>query len=83
MTLGSLVAFQSLMASFSEPVTGFVNYVGGFQTIRGALDRLEDVYNYPLDITGKALSADRFPPKLTGGIELRNIQFGYSIWSHH
>ena len=79
LTLGSLVAFQSLMASFSEPVTSFVNYLGGFQTIRGSLDRLEDVYNYPLDITGKNLTTEGFPPKLTGAIELRNIHFGYSI----
>jgi NHLM bacteriocin system ABC transporter peptidase/ATP-binding protein len=80
LTLGSLVAFQSLMASFSEPVTELVNYVGGFQTIKGALERLEDVYNYPLENSDKAaLAADRFPPKLTGRIELDNIRFGYSI----
>lgn len=80
LTLGSLVAFQSLMASFSEPVGELVNYVGGFQTIKGALERLEDVYNYPLDKSDrKLLAADRFPPKLTGRVELGNIQFGYSI----
>ena len=56
LTLGSLVAFQSLMASFSGPVTELVNYVGSFQTIKGALERLEDVYNYPLDKSGKASS---------------------------
>jgi ABC-type bacteriocin/lantibiotic exporter with double-glycine peptidase domain len=80
LTLGSLVAFQSLMASFSGPVTELVNYVGNFQTIRGALERLEDVYNYPPDKSGKAVvAADRFPPKLTGRVELDNVQFGYSI----
>ena len=52
LTLGSLVAFQSLMASFSEPVTDLVNYFGSLQTIKGALERLEDVYNYPLDNSG-------------------------------
>lgn len=80
LTLGSLVAFQSLMASFSEPVTELVNYAGSVQTIKGALERLEDVYNYPLDRSDrKLLAADRFPPKLTGRVELDNIQFGYSI----
>ena len=48
LTLGGLVAFQSLMASFSEPITALVNQVGSFQTIKGGLERLEDVYNYPL-----------------------------------
>jgi NHLM bacteriocin system ABC transporter peptidase/ATP-binding protein len=80
LTLGSLVAFQSLMASFSGPVTELVNYVGNFQIIRGALERLEDVYNYPPDKSGKAVvAAGRFPPKLTGRVELDNVQFGYSI----
>src|SRR5271168_4717798 len=80
LTLGSLVAFQSLMASFSGPVTELVNDVGNFQTIRGALERLADVYNYPPDKSGHdVVAADRFPPKLTGRVELDNVQFGYSI----
>ncbi len=80
LTLGSLVAFQSLMASFSAPVTDLVNHIGSFQVIKGALERLEDVYNYPLDNSGKdTVAPDRFPPKLTGRIELSNLQFGYSV----
>jgi NHLM bacteriocin system ABC transporter peptidase/ATP-binding protein len=80
LTLGGLVAFQSLMASFSEPVTELVNYVGNLQTIKGGLERLEDVYNYPLgNSVNPAVAPQRFPPKLTGRVELDNIQFGYSI----
>src|SRR5258707_6875607 len=80
LTLGGLVAFQSLMASFSGPVTELVNYVGNLQTIKGGLERLEDVYNYPLgNSETPAVAPERFAPKLTGRIELSNIQFGYSI----
>ena len=79
LTLGSLIAFQSLMASFSEPVNELVNYVGSFQTIKGALERLEDVYNYPVDNSSRAVATDRFPPKLAGRVELHNVQFGYSV----
>jgi NHLM bacteriocin system ABC transporter peptidase/ATP-binding protein len=79
LTLGGLVAFQSLMASFSEPITVLVNQVGAFQTIKGGLERLEDVYNYPFDKGASTVSPDRFPPKLVGRIELKNVQFGYSI----
>ena len=80
LTLGSLVAFQSLMASFSEPVATLVNYVGSFQTIKGALDRLEDVYNYPLNDATKTGAQERtFPAKLAGSIEFRDVQFGYSV----
>ena len=80
LTLGSLVAFQSLMASFSDPVTDLVNYAGSLQTIKGAIERLEDVHNYPLgNSPARTVAAAAFPPKLPGGIELSNIQFGYSI----
>ena len=80
LTLGSLVAFQSLAASFAEPFGNLVNYFGGLQTIKGALERLEDIYKYPLRSAPLDRAArDDFPPKLAGSVELRNISFGYSI----
>ncbi|MGY3483067.1 NHLM bacteriocin system ABC transporter peptidase/ATP-binding protein [Bradyrhizobium sp. USDA 4011] len=80
LTLGSLVAFQSLAANFSEPFENLVNYFGGLQTIKGALERLEDIRKYPLRPTpplGNVI--DSVPPKLAGRVELRNISFGYSV----
>ncbi|MDI1262460.1 MAG: NHLP family bacteriocin export ABC transporter peptidase/permease/ATPase subunit [bacterium] len=80
LTLGGLIAFQSLMASFSEPVTDLVNYVGNLQTLKGGFERLEDVYNYPLGKADKpAADISQFPPKLTGRIDIREVQFGYSV----
>jgi ABC-type bacteriocin/lantibiotic exporter with double-glycine peptidase domain len=79
LSLGGLIAFQSLMASFSAPIVTLVQSVEGFQTIKGALERLEDVYNYPLDVAQQSPpSPDRTPPKLVGRLELDNMQFGYS-----
>ena len=79
LTLGGLVAFQSLMASFAEPITALVNQVGSFQVIKGGLERLEDVYNYPREERVRnAARADPLPPKLAGRIELSNVEFGYS-----
>jgi NHLM bacteriocin system ABC transporter peptidase/ATP-binding protein len=77
LTLGGLVAFQSLMASFSEPVVELVNQAGSFQVIKGALERLEDVYRYPHSVAAPR-SIEQFPSKLTGRVEMRNLQFGYS-----
>jgi NHLM bacteriocin system ABC transporter peptidase/ATP-binding protein len=80
LTLGGLVAFQSLMASFSDPITTLVNQVGSFQTIKGGLERLEDVYNYPLELrAGGDVAEASLQPKLTGRIELNKVRFGYSI----
>jgi NHLM bacteriocin system ABC transporter peptidase/ATP-binding protein len=80
LTLGSLVAFQSLAANFSEPFANLVNYFGGVQTIKGALERLDDVYKYPLrSRPSQQFETDAFPPKLAGKIELRNMSFGYAV----
>ncbi len=79
LTIGSLVAFQSLMMSFAAPINGLVQFAAAFQTIKADLARLEDVMNYPLDtVSRRPHSAQRVPSKLTGRIELRDIQFGYS-----
>ena len=79
LTLGSLVAFQSLAASFSEPFANLVNYFGSLQTIKGALERLEDVYKYPLETRmGGDAAAAEMSPKLAGRLELRQVNFGYS-----
>jgi NHLM bacteriocin system ABC transporter peptidase/ATP-binding protein len=79
LTLGGLVAFQSLMASFSGPITSLVQLAGSFQTIAGGLARLDDVYNYPAQAShGSQASPGDIPPKLVGRIELKDVQFGYS-----
>ena len=79
LTIGSLVAFQSLASSFSEPFANLVNYLGSLQTIKGTLERIDDVYKYPLEsrMGGDAAAAE-MPPKLAGRIELRQVNFGYS-----
>ncbi|BAE81962.1 NHLP family bacteriocin export ABC transporter peptidase/permease/ATPase subunit [Desulfitobacterium hafniense] len=91
MTIGMLVAFQSLMSSFMTPVTGLVGLGAELQEMTGEMNRLDDVLNYPLgrnqgDQGGQGgqedLGGTAEPPagqKLSGYVELRNITFGYSI----
>jgi NHLM bacteriocin system ABC transporter peptidase/ATP-binding protein len=78
LTLGGLVAFQSLAANFSEPFANLVNYFGSLQAIKGALERLEDVYRYPVELQQPADTTADLPPKLAGRIELQKVSFGYS-----
>jgi NHLM bacteriocin system ABC transporter peptidase/ATP-binding protein len=76
LTIGGLVAFQSLMASFSAPVTNLVQSATGLLAIKGDLARLEDVFNYPAE--------PPVPPrqgqvrKLSGRIEISDLTFSYS-----
>jgi NHLM bacteriocin system ABC transporter peptidase/ATP-binding protein len=79
LTIGSLVALQSLAFSFAEPIKGLVQHAGAFQAVKADLTRIEDVFNYPVDVADRpvAVSEDA-PPKLSGRIQLSNIRFGYS-----
>jgi len=82
LTIGMLVAFQSLMTSFLEPVNGLVSLGSQLQEMEGDMSRLDDVLQYPVDgQTKEDLSAgDTKVPcqKLDGYIELRDMTFGYS-----
>lgn len=82
MTIGMLVAFQSLMASFMTPVTAFVELGTQLQEIEGEMSRLDDVLKYPVDQEAEGELEDTTPytgQKLEGYIELRRITFGYSL----
>jgi ABC-type bacteriocin/lantibiotic exporter with double-glycine peptidase domain len=82
LTMGMLIAFQSLMSSFVDPVNRMVDMGGKLQQVRGDLGRLDDVLNYPVapEMRDVAMVPEPVPgqPKLVGYLELRNITFGYS-----
>jgi NHLM bacteriocin system ABC transporter peptidase/ATP-binding protein len=79
LTIGGLVALQTLLASLVEPVNGLVQQAGVFQTIQGSLLRVEDVLNYPArPLLGIDEAPDEMPPKLSGRVELKGVSFGYS-----
>jgi NHLM bacteriocin system ABC transporter peptidase/ATP-binding protein len=81
LTAGMLAAFQSLSSSFSGPVNRFVALGARLQELDGDLARLDDVLRYRPDpqTERKALVETSSPePRLRGGLELRNLTFGYS-----
>jgi ABC-type bacteriocin/lantibiotic exporter with double-glycine peptidase domain len=81
-TIGILVAFQGLMASFLGPFHALVNLGCMFQSVEGAMNRLDDVLRHPRDAQLESATAP--PPtgngavKLRGHLELKNVTFGYS-----
>jgi NHLM bacteriocin system ABC transporter peptidase/ATP-binding protein len=79
MTVGTLVAFQSLMASFMAPIRHLVDLAGNLQEIKADLERADDVMRYPLDPRydeARTDATDR--ARLTGAVELRGVTFGFS-----
>ena len=79
MTIGMLVAFNSLFSSFSEPIDKLVGFVKNIQSTKADISRVEDIVNYKQDtkFDSHIIKKD-IKTKLEGVIELKNISFGYS-----
>jgi ABC-type bacteriocin/lantibiotic exporter with double-glycine peptidase domain len=80
--MGMLIAFQSLMSSFIDPVNKLVYLGRRIQEIEGDLARLDDTLQYPTDpqvgstdLPGHTQAAQE---RLAGHLELRDVTFGYS-----
>lgn len=79
LTIGMLLAFNSLFDSFCEPVNSLVGFIQKIQNMKANLRRIEDVDKYPEDSRYK--EEKRYSgelKKLSGEIELRDVSFGYS-----
>jgi len=84
LTIGGLIAFQTLMAGLMMPVNTLLQMGSRLQEVRGKLDRLEDVLHYEIDPLwkeeeiGEASPEHKGKTRLEGHLELREVTFGYS-----
>lgn len=81
LTIGMLVAFQSLMASFLAPFNDIVHLGTELQTLQGDMNRLDDVMRYRQDsMYDNTATADAHKGKirLSGHVEIKGLTFGYS-----
>ncbi|MCP4306202.1 MAG: NHLP family bacteriocin export ABC transporter peptidase/permease/ATPase subunit [bacterium] len=80
LTLGQLVAFQSLLVSFTTPAKQLVGFANKLHALKGDMDRLDDIVRNPLDPVFATADEDQQPVyrPLDGHVELRNITFGYN-----
>lgn len=82
LTLGALVAFQSLAASFTSPVQDLVSLSGEYQQLKGDMARLDDVLRYSPELDAAFESPGAVDisqdAKLHGAVEMKNVTFGYS-----
>jgi NHLM bacteriocin system ABC transporter peptidase/ATP-binding protein len=81
MTMGMLVAFQALMASFFLPVTNLVGLAAELQAMEGNMNRIDDVLKSALDpelVREPPAEGDGPQPRLAGQLEFRDVSFGYS-----
>ncbi|NMG20426.1 NHLP family bacteriocin export ABC transporter peptidase/permease/ATPase subunit [Brasilonema bromeliae] len=93
LSIGMLVAYQSLTASFLEPINSLINFGSMLQDLEADLNRLDDVLQNSVDAEaqrgvegererGREGERDNYQLpisfQLQGYVELRNITFGYS-----
>jgi NHLM bacteriocin system ABC transporter peptidase/ATP-binding protein len=82
LTMGMLVAYQTLLSSFTRPLTTFVQFGTTLQELQADMNRLDDVIRYPIDSQyiqdPSQIKRDDKAIKLTGKVELRGVTFGYS-----
>jgi NHLM bacteriocin system ABC transporter peptidase/ATP-binding protein/NHLM bacteriocin system ABC transporter ATP-binding protein len=91
MSIGGLLAFQTLLAGFNQPFADLARLGADAQELRADLDRLDDVRNRPIDVVFSspsrlsASSGERgvpvpvdLPQRLNGHLEFRSVTFGYN-----
>jgi ATP-binding cassette, subfamily C, bacterial len=85
-SLGMLIAYQSLAQSFLSPVTRLVDFGGTLQTLKADLNRLDDILQNPVDPETEREEVLNFSRdntaspiyRLEGYLHLNNITFGYN-----
>ena len=83
-TLGGVMMFQGFLSSFMTPAQTLISAGQTLQEMRTQMERVEDVMEYPDDISLKAYQGDVDTAdeselaKLSGNLELKDVTFGYS-----
>ncbi|AHJ66012.1 NHLP family bacteriocin export ABC transporter peptidase/permease/ATPase subunit [Granulibacter bethesdensis] len=81
MTIGTLIAFLSVLQAFHTPVQTLVGAIGGLQELRGDLDRVQDTMRHAPAIVEKIEGNSSWLSehgRLSGRITLHGISFSYS-----
>ncbi|MFK0284387.1 NHLP family bacteriocin export ABC transporter peptidase/permease/ATPase subunit [Streptomyces sp. NPDC090499] len=77
-SVGLLVAFQSLVTRFTAPLTRLNGVAGRIQDFAADVARLKDVENFEADPIYARPGTGDSTRRLQGHVELQNISFGYS-----
>ena len=91
LSIGALVAFQTLLASFNQPFRDLARLGSQVQELRADLDRIDDVRHHQIDPvfagrppwpagmeTQTRVGGPLPSPRLAGLLELRDVIFGYN-----
>jgi ATP-binding cassette subfamily B protein len=74
MTLGMMLAMNSLATSLFTPLSALVSSALDLQMLKSHMDRIDDVLQTPVEQDRDAVAA---PPRLRGHVAVRNLSFKY------
>jgi NHLM bacteriocin system ABC transporter peptidase/ATP-binding protein len=84
-TIGILAAFQGFLTMFLSPVNQLASVGQSFITMRSAMERIDDVMNYPAERLLEQASDGKdvavpvlLTGKLSGALEMKDVSFSYS-----
>lgn len=76
-TIGTLTAFTGFLGSFWSPVCDFIDVYQNYVQMRCDMERIDDVLEYPTDVSEYSNFDSTDDKKLKGKVEVDNITFGY------
>jgi ATP-binding cassette subfamily B protein len=74
MSLGMMLAMNSLATSLFGPLSQLVSSALELQLVRGHMDRIDDVLQTPIE---QDRDTKQQPPRLRGHVSVRNVSFKY------
>jgi len=77
-TIGSLLAFQGILAQFSAPLQQLIVAMQTIQETRTSMERIEDVMHYDIDELNPVDDEDVTDESLSGAVKIEHLTFGYS-----
>jgi ABC-type bacteriocin/lantibiotic exporter with double-glycine peptidase domain len=86
MTVGTLIAYQSLIGNFMKPISNLTQMGMKIKQLKGDMGRLDDVHKYAVDkfsdperdLALEDVEEDGFR-KLEGYVEIKDLSFGYNV----
>ena len=78
LTVGMLLALQSLLQSFISPAEQLIAAGQEMTEMRTSMERIEDVTNYEEDPVFTRTAPKQTATPMTGRVSIRNVTFGYS-----
>ena len=73
---GLLLAFQGLLSSFMGPVDSIIALGQQVQEMRSSMERVQDVLEYPADVSEGIGGPQGTASKLSGSVEIDHVSFG-------